>query len=151
MFRKHFFLVAAIAIIGLMVVAGGVRLAFFGKAQGGAGGRDRGGQAVAVTPATIAPRTFSNDIDVLGAAKARQSVTLTAPATQLVTKINFQSGQTVRQGQVLAELNARGRPANPFAASFSAGPQNPAAQQKRTPAQRTAQPAQRQVPQWQQQ
>ena len=111
-FRKHFFLVAAVSIIALMIVAGGVRVIFFGKAQQGPGGPGRGGQVVAVTPATIAPRSFSSDIDVLGAAKARQSVTLTAPATQLITKINFQSGQMVRQGQVLAELNAREQDAN---------------------------------------
>jgi membrane fusion protein (multidrug efflux system) len=117
-FRKHFFLVVALVVIGTMIVAGGARLLFTGKgqqaqqAQGGGGGGGRGGQPVAVVPATVTPRLFANDIEVLGAAKARQSVTLTAAATQLVTKINFQSGQYVRQGQVLAELNAREQDAN---------------------------------------
>jgi len=50
--------------------------------------------------------TFTDRIEVLGAAKAQQSITLTAPATQLITRLRFQSGDYVRQGQVLAELNA---------------------------------------------
>jgi membrane fusion protein (multidrug efflux system) len=62
--------------------------------------------------ALVKPYSFSNRIEVIGAAKARQSITLTAPTTQLVTKVNFQSGQFVRQGQVLAELNAREQDAN---------------------------------------
>jgi hypothetical protein len=52
----------------------------------------------------------------------------------------------------MAELNRGGKPSNPFAANFSGFHQAPAAapQQRRAPAQRTAQPAQRQF-QWQQQ
>jgi hypothetical protein len=51
----------------------------------------------------------------------------------------------------MAELNRGGKPSNPFAANFSGFQQPPAAQaQRRAPAQRTAQPAQRQF-QWQQQ
>ncbi len=115
MFRKHFFLVIALVVIGVMVVAGGARLLTANKPPqggGGGGGAGRAGQPVAVVPATIGVSPFTNDIEVLGAAKARQSVILTAAATQLVTKINFQSGQSVRQGQVLAELNAREQDAN---------------------------------------
>jgi membrane fusion protein (multidrug efflux system) len=113
-FRKHFFLVIALSVIGLMVVAGGAKLLLFKDRPAGAaaGAGARGGQPVTVAPAVVASRAFTNDLEVLGAAKARQSVTLTAPATQLVTKINFQSGQYVHEGQVLAELNAREQDAN---------------------------------------
>lgn len=112
MFRKHFFLVVALCVVGAMVLAGGAKLAFRGKGEEAGRGRGGGGQPVAVVPAVVASRAFSSDIEVLGTAKAQQSVTLTAPTTQLVTRINFRSGQFVRQGQVLAELNAREQDAN---------------------------------------
>jgi membrane fusion protein (multidrug efflux system) len=124
--KKHLFLVLAVSAVALAIVFGAVKLLSGGDrgpgggpggapgggfaggppggGPGGAGGAPRG---QVVTPAVVAVRTFSDQVEVLGAAKARQSITVTAPASQLVTKINFQSGQFVRAGQVLAELNAR--------------------------------------------
>ena len=61
-----------------------------------------GGPAISV--ATVQPRTFEDTIEVLGTAKGRQSVTLTAAATQLIDKVRFVDGQHVRQGAVLVEL-----------------------------------------------
>ena len=119
MIRKHLFLIVAVVILGVMALAGGVRmLATGGKggasaAAGGPGGGARGpggargGQATAVNVAVVGTRPFIERIEVLGVAKARQSVTLTASTTELVTRIHFQSGDYVRQGQVLADLNAR--------------------------------------------
>jgi membrane fusion protein (multidrug efflux system) len=52
----------------------------------------------------VAPRTFSDAIEVLGVAKGRQSVTLTAATTQLVDRVNFADGQTVPRGAILVEL-----------------------------------------------
>lgn len=87
----------------LMIPAGGAPVAGPGASAGGkAAGRPT---AVTLTPVVVRP--FSDRIDVLGVAKGRQSVTLTADTTELVTRILFHSGQAVRQGQVLAELNAR--------------------------------------------
>lgn len=142
MFKKHLFLIIALSVIGLMVVAGGIKLITGGgRAGGGAGGAGGfagaggpggagGGAAgpggaggfaggpggpggaggarrgVQVTPTFVAMHTFTDRILVLGTAKARQSITLTAPATQLLSKVRFQSGDYVRTGQVLAELNA---------------------------------------------
>jgi membrane fusion protein (multidrug efflux system) len=51
-------------------------------------------------------RTFTDRIDVIGTAKARRSVTLTSDSTELITSINFTSGQYVRQGSVLAVLKS---------------------------------------------
>lgn len=126
MVRKHLFLILALGVLGLMAVAGVVRLGFkpkgggAGVAEAGApgggarrpGGGPGGGAAARGGPTQVAvhvigPQTFSDKIEVLGAAKARQSVTLTADTTELITRIRFQSGDFVRQGQVLAELNAR--------------------------------------------
>jgi membrane fusion protein, multidrug efflux system len=115
--RKHLFLIIAIVVLGVMAVAGGVRLLASGgggggagpaaRGPGGGGGGPRGPQAVAVRLAVVGERPFMEQIEVLGVAKARQSVTLTANTTELITRIRFQSGQFVRQGQVLADLNAR--------------------------------------------
>ena len=128
MIRRHLFLIVAVVILGVMALAGGARFLAAGAKGGGApaagrpaggpagspagggargAGGGRGAPATAVTIATVGTRPFLERIEVLGVAKARQSVTLTASTTELVTRIRFQSGDYVRQGQVLADLNAR--------------------------------------------
>lgn len=126
MLRRHFFLVGALAILVLMIVAGGMKVAFSkkegpGGAPGGAamaaqkGGQGKGGPPgkgggmggfgpAQVTVATVQPRTFVDSIDVIGVAKGRQSVTLTAATTQLVQRVRFADGQAVPRGAVLVEL-----------------------------------------------
>ena len=106
------FLVVAVAALGLMVLVGAARLLLVGgqgaEAKTGAGAA----RTVFIAEAPVQLRQFSNRIEVLGVAKARQSVTLTADATELLLKIYFRSGDHVRQGQVLAQLNAREQNAN---------------------------------------
>ena len=124
MLRRHFFLVAALAVLVLMVVAGGLKVmtakrgpagpggpaAAQGPGGGAGGAGARGGRAggfggpAQVTAVAVAPRTFSDDIEVLGVAKGRRSVTLTAAATQLVQRVRFTDGQSVAQGAILVEL-----------------------------------------------
>ena len=128
LFRRHFFLVAAIAVLAVMVVVGGLKV--FGlKAGAGAGGPGgppaamakggpggpgggRGGRGggfggpTEVSVAVVQPRTFADTIEVLGVAKGRQSVTLTAAATQLVERVRFTDGQSVPKGAVLVELRS---------------------------------------------
>ena len=109
--KRHFLLVAAAVLIGLMVVAAVMRIAFAGEEGGqggpggGRGGPGGGGQTVAV--AQVAQREFSDEIRVLGVARGRRSVNITAPASELVTRVMFRDGQTVRAGQPLIELQAR--------------------------------------------
>lgn len=122
--RRHFFLAAALAVLVIMLVAGGLKLAFGNKGGGGGGsvasapGRGAGGGsggpgagrrggfggASQVSQVAVQPRTFTDAIEVLGVAKGRQSVTLTAAATQLVERVLFRDGQTVAKGAVLVEL-----------------------------------------------
>lgn len=109
-----------------MVVAGGLKV--LSKASGGAGGpgapgamaQGKGGPGGAggpggrrgggfggptmVSVAMVQPRVFEDTIEVLGVAKGRQSVTLTAAATQLVDRVRFADGQRVPRGAVLVEL-----------------------------------------------
>ncbi len=125
MIRRHFFLFAAVVVLVVMVVLGGLKL-LGGKADapgagggpgasaqgagrpGGAGGtagrRGGFGGPTMVTVAVIQPRTFEDTIEVLGVAKGRQSVTLTAATTQLVDRVRFTDGQRVSRGAVLVEL-----------------------------------------------
>ena len=120
MFRRHFFLIAAVIVLGLMVVAGGLKMlskksggAGVAAAQGPAGGAGAGGAAARrgafggppmVSVTTVQARTFEDTIEVLGVAKGRQSVTLTAATTQLVDRVRFTDGQHVQRGAILVEL-----------------------------------------------
>jgi len=123
--RRHFFLAAALVVLAIMVVVGGWKLTLGKGAQagggpggppaaaqargpggggrGGPGGGGRGGAAM-VTAAVVQPRMFIDAIEVLGVAKGRQSVTITAATTQLVEKVRFNDGQNVSKGAVLIEL-----------------------------------------------
>jgi membrane fusion protein (multidrug efflux system) len=106
-----------------MIVAGGLKLAAGGKGPGGAVGQTTaaaggpriggpngapggpgGGAPVQISVATVQPHSFENEIEVLGVAKGRQSVTLTAATSQLVQRVRFSDGQAVARGAVLIEL-----------------------------------------------
>lgn len=122
MLRRHFFLAGAILVLIIMVVVGAAKILGGkpssgpgGPPQAGAGGArpgggmgggmgGRGGGPTQVDVTVVQPRTFVDTIDVLGVAKGKQSVTLSAATTQLVDRVLFTPGQAVRQGQVLVEL-----------------------------------------------
>lgn len=103
MIRRHFFLVAAVVAVLLMLVAGGLKLAFGNKASGQAGSGG-GGRATPVSQVIVQPRAFTDRIEVLGVAKGRQSVTITSNTAELITAVHFSDGQAVSKGQVLVEL-----------------------------------------------
>ncbi|MBX3485748.1 efflux RND transporter periplasmic adaptor subunit [Phenylobacterium sp.] len=128
MLRRHFFLVAALVILAVMIVFGAFKVlakkggegggqaamaqgagggAPQGKGGGAAGGRRGAGMfggPTQVSAVAVQPRVFEDTIEVLGVAKGRQSVTLTAAATQLVERVRFTDGQRVARGAVLVEL-----------------------------------------------
>ncbi|MDB5445260.1 MAG: secretion protein HlyD [Phenylobacterium sp.] len=118
MVKRHFFLIGAIVVLALMVLTAGLKLATSrGAAQGGGGagaaaaagpGRPGGGHGMGggapVTVTVVQPHVFIDNIEVLGVAKGRQSVTLTAATTQLVDKVRFSDGQSVPRGAILVEL-----------------------------------------------
>ncbi|MET3666478.1 efflux RND transporter periplasmic adaptor subunit [Caulobacter sp. 1776] len=103
MIRRHFFLVVALVAVVLMLVVGGLKLAFANKDAKGAGG---GGRATNVSQMVVGERPFTDRIEVLGAAKGRQSVTITSNTPELITAVHFTDGQAVSRGQVLVELKA---------------------------------------------
>lgn len=103
MIRRHFFLVVALAAVVLMLVVGGLKLAFAKKETQGPGG---GGRATSVSQMVVGERPFTDRIEVLGVAKGRQSVTITSNTPELITAVHFTDGQAVSRGQVLVELKA---------------------------------------------
>lgn len=111
MIKRHFFLAAAGALLVLMVLAAVIRIAFADdeKAGGPGGGRGGpgGGRGQSVEAVAAQTRTFSNEIRVLGVARGRRSVNITSPTSELITRVLFTDGQTVRAGQALVQLQAR--------------------------------------------
>lgn len=111
MIKRHFFLAAAGALVILMVLAAVIRIAFADdeKAGGPGGGRGGpgGGRGQAVEAVAAQPRTFSDEIRVLGVARGERSVNITSPTSELITRVLFTDGQTVRAGQPLVQLQAR--------------------------------------------
>ena len=99
-----------------MVVAGAIKLATNGggdsqaKPTPGAAAGGRGG--VIVSRAVAIERPFVDRLEVLGAAKGRQSVTVTSNTTELITGVHFTDGAHVRQGQVLVDLKAQAQTAD---------------------------------------
>lgn len=131
--RRHFFLIGAAVLVALLVVAGVVRFATrdgeggaggggAAAAQGGRGGAGpgagggrgagAGGRAPVVAAVAVSAREFSDRVEALGVAKARQSVTVTSDTAEVITSVRFRSGQYVRQGQVLVDLRATEQEAN---------------------------------------
>lgn len=108
MIKRHFFLVAAAVVLGLMIVAAVLRVAFAedeGAGRGGPGGPG-GGRSQAVSEAVVTLRPFSDQIDVLGVARGRRSVNITSATSELATAVLFQDGQRVAAGAPLVRLQA---------------------------------------------
>lgn len=74
----------------------------------GCGGGDtvqkKGREAPLVTVAAVRPARFVERIDAVGTARANEQVTLTAPVTQRIERLNFDDGAYVSRGQVIAVL-----------------------------------------------
>jgi len=107
--KRHFFLVAAGVLLGLMVVAAVLHIVFAkdeGAAKAAPGG-GRGGRGQQVSEATVASRSFSDTIRVLGVARGLKSVNITSNSTELITAVLFRDGQRVSAGAPLVQLQAR--------------------------------------------
>lgn len=73
------------------------------KGPGGPGGQ---GEIVAVQATGVAAHEFSDAIQALGSAQARESIVITPKLSDVIRTIRFESGQRVRRGQVLVELQS---------------------------------------------
>jgi membrane fusion protein (multidrug efflux system) len=114
-FKRHFFIIAAACLVGLMVLAAVLKITLADDSKGGAGGPGRGGpgggpgggRGQVVAEAVVIPREFADQIRVLGVARSRKSVNITSNTTQLITRVMFTDGQRVAAGTPLVELQAR--------------------------------------------
>jgi membrane fusion protein, multidrug efflux system len=66
-------------------------------------GRNRPAPLVKVAPAT--PMHFADRIEAVGTARANEQVTVSAPITERIVRLNFDDGSYVRHGQVIAVLH----------------------------------------------
>ena len=105
--RSHLFL-AAVLLPCLLLAACGRQAPVDAKK-----GSDR---PVAVTTTVLQPRPFNDALQALGTAQARESVTITAKVSDVVTRLAFDSGQRVHAGQLLADMNSRAQQADVAAA-----------------------------------
>jgi membrane fusion protein (multidrug efflux system) len=75
-----------------------------GAGRGGPGGA--GGGATAVLAAATSMHTFTDGLQALGSAQARESIVLTPKVADTIRAIRFDSGDRVRRGQVLVEMSS---------------------------------------------
>lgn len=73
---------------------------------GGRGPGGPGGGATTVLAATAGMHTFTDGLQALGSAQARESIVLTPKVADTIRAIRFDSGDRVRRGQVLVEMSS---------------------------------------------
>jgi len=73
-------------------------------ACGGGQGKERDKQAPLVKAETATTIRFVDRIDAVGTAVANEQVTLSAPVTERIVRLNFDDGGFVRRGQIIAVL-----------------------------------------------
>jgi membrane fusion protein (multidrug efflux system) len=72
---------------------------------GGEGGGAKASHSPPLVSATpVVTMRFVDRVEAVGTARAREQVTLSAPVTERIVRINFEDGGYVRAGQVIAEL-----------------------------------------------
>ncbi|TPW07906.1 MAG: RND family efflux transporter MFP subunit [Alphaproteobacteria bacterium] len=76
-----------------------------GAPSGAAKGGMKGGDAPLIIAGTVAQHTFYDTVQAIGTAQARESVTVAAKVTDVISRIRFESGDRVARGQVLVELS----------------------------------------------
>lgn len=87
-----------------------------GAGERGRDGPGGGRQAILVRAEPVTTRAFSDQIEAVGTAKARESIELTAKSAETIGAINFTDGQKVPAGFVVAELTMREQTADVAAA-----------------------------------
>ncbi|MGH8242515.1 MAG: efflux RND transporter periplasmic adaptor subunit [Steroidobacteraceae bacterium] len=62
--------------------------------------------AIGVVTMAVGPREWRDAVDALGTARANESVTLTAKVSETVRKVDFDSGEIVKAGDVIVDLSS---------------------------------------------
>ncbi|SDE39845.1 efflux RND transporter periplasmic adaptor subunit [Kordiimonas lacus] len=91
-------------VLGAIFLALAGTAAWLLMADGAATERGRGPRAVSVVTTPATQRTFTDIVEALGTANARESVTLTSRVSDTVREVHFSDGDIVKAGQVLVVL-----------------------------------------------
>lgn len=113
--KRYGFAAAVIAGLGLMAVVVAGKSLFGGGEESAAANAPAAGKAKAGGPGAEAPEirtaqvalhTFSDAIQAIGTAQSRESIVITPKVADTIRSIRFESGDRVRQGQVLVEMSS---------------------------------------------
>ncbi len=99
--RRYAFLIFVALAFAAMAVAILVRAASDGGDEQGGGW---GGRATPVAVHTVDVTGFADIVEALGTARANESVTITAKVSDVIARLEFDSGDQVEAGQILVEL-----------------------------------------------
>jgi membrane fusion protein (multidrug efflux system) len=86
------------------------------SACGKSGPEERKDAPVVVTTIRLAAQPWQDGIEALGTARANESIAIVAKVSDVVTRLGFDSGQRVRAGQLLVDMNSRAQRADVDAA-----------------------------------
>lgn len=73
---------------------------------GGPGGGRGGGGPTSVVAVAAEMHTFTDGLQAIGTAQARESIVLTPKVADTIRRLRFESGDRVRAGQVLVEMSS---------------------------------------------
>lgn len=111
-FRRYGFAGAVAIGLALMVtlIVGKTIQSGWESAAAGSPGQPKGrggpGGPVGVTAIAIATHTFTDGVQAIGTAQARESIIITPKVADTIRAIRFESGDRVRRGQVLVEMSS---------------------------------------------
>jgi membrane fusion protein (multidrug efflux system) len=88
-------------------------------ACGKSGQEERKDAPAVVTTMRVAPQPWRDSIEALGTARANESVSIVAKVSDVVTRLAFDSGERVRAGQLLVDMNSSAQRADVAAAEAS--------------------------------
>jgi len=98
--RKASFLIVVLAVFAGMTAI----VAFRMLSSGDEAAQGWRGQATPVMAYEVPERAFADIVEALGTARANETVVISARVSDTISRINFESGQRVQQGQILVEL-----------------------------------------------
>jgi len=93
-----------IVFVGVLAALIGASFWLFYADSESAKRRGRGGGIISVISEPVAPREFSDIVEALGTARARESVVLTSRVSDTVSKVYFSDGQVVKKDDLLVVL-----------------------------------------------
>lgn len=98
------YIVLVLVGVAFAAMAVGVAWRAHQNAQDAAGNRGWGGRSVPVAVHEVVLEEFTDVVEALGTARADESVTITAKVSDVIARLEFESGQRVEAGDILVEL-----------------------------------------------